>query len=271
MKKLKDRVALVTGAASGIGRAISLNLASEGVDVVIADVNEDGLRDTAEEIKSLGRRALPVRADISKREEVEELCQQALKEFGQVDILINNAGVALYAALEETDLSDWEWIMGINLWGPIYTVHYLLPRMIERKTGYIVNISSWAGLLGQPGNGAYSATKFGVVGLSEVLRIELERHGIGVTVVCPGVVRTNIFKSLRLKGFSQDVRKIPPFVGITPERIAKRITRAIKKNRAQVITGIGKFGYGLKRLSPTLARQIGRGGLKVFDKYKDNS
>ncbi len=268
MKDLKDKVALVTGAASGIGQAISLKLAQEGSDIVIADLNEQGLLDTADQIRSLGRKALHVKTDISRREEVENLCSKAIEEFGRVDILINNAGVALYAELKDTDLSDWEWLMGVNLWGPVYTLHYLLPQMIERKSGHIVNISSWMGLLGGPANGAYAATKFGVVGLSETLRIEMAKFKIGVTVVCPGVVRTNIFNSLQIKGYSTDVRNMPDFLGITPECISRRIVRAIKKNRTMVITGLGKFAFGLKRISPTLALQVMRGGLWMFSKYK---
>ncbi len=268
MKDLFGKVALVTGAGSGIGRAISLTLAGEGVDVVIADVNEDGLMDTAKRIRSLGRKALPVRTDISKQEEVEELCGKALEEFGRVDILVNNAGVAIYAELKDTNIADWERIMGVNLWGSVYTLNYLLPQMIERKSGHIVNLSSWGGLVGMPANGAYAVTKFGIVGMSEVLRIELRRFNIGVTVVCPGVVRTNIFNALQLKGYSSSIRNVPGFLGITPEFLSVRIVRAVKKNRAMVVTGIGKFGYRLKRFSPALSYQLGRIALWTFSRYK---
>lgn len=268
MKNLRDKVALVTGAASGIGRATSLKFAQEQADLVIADVNEEGLRDTAEQIKTMGRRALPVRTDISRREEVEKLCLQAIEEYGVVDILINNAGVALYAEVIDTDLSDWEWILGVNLWGAIYAQHYLLPQMVERRSGHIVNIASWVGLLGQPANGAYAVSKFGITGLSEVLRAELERYGIGVTLVCPGVVKTNIFDSVKLKGFKDTVREMPDYIGITPEQAAGKIVRAVKKNQALVLTDIAKVAHALRRLSPTLARQIGRGGVRAFLKHK---
>jgi len=269
MKDLKNKVALVTGAASGIGLAISLKLAQEGADVVIADLNETGLNDTAEKIHSLGKKALPVKTDISKRREVEKLCNQALKAFGRVDILINNAGVALYAELKDTDLKDWEWIMGINLWGQIYTLHYLLPQMIKQRSGHIVNLASWMGLVSAPANGAYAVSKHGVVALSEALRSEVAQYNIGVTVICPGVVRTNIFNALKIKGYSAEVRRMPSYAGITPEAMADRMISAIKHNRAMVVTGIGKFGYYLKRLSPALAEQLNRGGMWLYSRYKE--
>ena len=269
MKNLKNKIALVTGAASGIGRATSIAFAREGCDVVITDVNGEGLKPVAEEIKGLGRSALSVKADISNKNDVKILCEKALKEFGRVDVLINNAGVALYAEIKDTDLEDWEWIMGINLWGSIYTLNSLLPQMVENKCGHIVNVSSWAGLVGFGGNGAYCVTKFGVVGLSEVLRTEMERFNIGVTVVCPGAVQTNIFNSVKLKGFKKDIRKMPVFLSLTPEGMAKRIIRAVKRNKPQVITGVGKLGYLLKRISPAAGRFISRSGLVVFSKYKE--
>ncbi len=269
MKDLKDKIALVTGAASGIGRAASIAFARERCDVVITDVNGEGLKPVAEEIKALGRRALPVKADVSNKDDVKSLCEKAIGDFGRVDILVNNAGVALYAEIKDTDLSDWEWIMGINLWAHIYTLHYLLPQMVENRCGHIVNVSSWAGLVGFAGNGAYCVTKFGVVGLSEVLRTELERFNIGVTVICPGAVQTNIFNSLKLKGFKKDIRNMPVFLPMTPEAMAKKIIRAVKRNRPQVITGVGKLGYIAKRISPALGRFVSRSGLVVFSKYKE--
>ena len=271
MKNLRNKIALVTGAGSGIGRAISLKLAREGADVVIADLNEASLNDTAEAIRALGRQALPVVTDIAKRKEVEKLGNQALKTFGRVDILVNNAGVALYAELKDTSLKDWEWIMGVNLWGQIYALHYLLPQMIAQRSGHIVNLASWMGLFAAPANGAYAVSKHGVVALSEALRTEVAQYNIGVTVVCPGVVRTNIFNSLKIKGYNANVRRMPSYAGITPETMADRIIAAIKHDRAMVVTGIGKLGYYLKRLSPALAQQRGRGGLWLYSRYKTES
>jgi len=270
VRKLKDKVVLVTGAASGIGQALAVEFAKEGANLVITDINKDNLMATEEQVKSLGREVLAFQADIANKSDVKNLCNKALERYNHVDILINNAGVALYADFVDTDLNDWEWLMGIDFWGPVYALHYLVPRMVRRGSGHIVNLSSWMGLLGQPSNTAYCAAKFGIMGLSEALRIELDRHNIGVTVVCPGVVRTNIFKAIKLKGFSSEVRNMPSFLGLTPQRISKRIVRAVKWNKGTVITGFGKFAYTFKRLSPWAARIIGYAGVWGYSKFRED-
>ncbi len=268
MKNLKDKVVLVTGAGSGIGRASAVAFAREQSTLVITDIDDSSLQETAELVRAQGRDVLAERADISKRDEVKALCDRAVETFGRVDVLINNAGVALYAELVDTDLEDWEWVMGVNLWGTVYTLHELLPGMVKRRSGHIVNVASWVGLLGQPANSAYAASKFGVVGLTESVRAEVGRFGIGVSCVCPGIVKTNIFKALKLKGYKDDVRKMPSFLGKTPEQFAQLIVRAVKKNQALVLADLAWITFAMKRLSPTLGRQIGRGGVHVFGRHK---
>lgn len=267
MKNLHDKVALVTGSASGIGKATALKLAEEGAHLVLADINEEGLKSASSEIEALGRKALSVKTDVSKRDQVEQLCQKALAEFGRVDILMNNAGVALISEIKDTEFSEWEWILGIHLWGAIYTIHYLLPQMVERKSGHIINISSWAGILGTPTCGAYATAKFGLVGMSEVLRIELERFDIGVTVVCPGMVKTNVFSSAKMKGFKREFLEKSGTFGISPEAVARKIVRAVKRNQAVVLTDLAKVAWSAKRLSPALGRQF----LKVFLKASERA
>ena len=271
MKDLKNKVALVTGAATGVGEATSIAFAREGCDLVLATrKNAEGLQATAEKIRAMGRKALTVMADVSKRDDVEKLCQAAIKEFGRVDILMNNAGVGITCELKDMSLEDWEWIMGVNFWGTVYTLHFLLPHMIERKSGHIVNVSSGAGLFGLPANGAYTASKYGLVGLSEVLRTELERFNIGVTAVCPAVVRTPIFDATKVKGFKKDVTTPPAIFRMTPERAADQIVRAVKRNQALlVITALAKFCYNIKRVSPVLAQVVMRGMLKELLKKKE--
>jgi len=270
VKDLKNKIALVTGAATGIGEATSIAFAREGCDLVLATrKNAEGLKAAAEKIKAMGRKALTVMTDVSKRDDVEKLCQTALKEMGRVDILMNCAGVGLTCELKDMSLEDWDWIMGVNFWGPVYTTHFLLPH-IKRKSGHIVNVSSGAGLIGLPANSAYTASKFGLVGLSEVMQTELERYGIGVTAVCPAVVRTNIFESTKVKGFKKDVTTPPPFMRMTPDRAAKLIVKAVKRNQALlVITAFAKITYNIKRLSPALARLVARGMLKELLKKKE--
>lgn len=275
MKDFRDKVVLVTGAASGIGRATAMEFAREGANLVIADVDEPGLESIAAEVRSLGRKALPVKTDVSHRDEVETLCKRALQEFGKVDVLMNNAGVGMACEIKDTDLSDWEWIVGINLWGPIYTLFYLLPHMVERKSGHIINVASGAGLIGLPASGAYTTTKFGVVGLTEVLRTEMERFHIGVTAVCPGVVRTPIFDRTKVKGFKQGITRLTemkgnPFRGVTPEEAAKKIIGAVKRNQAVLVfTAFATVLYNMKRISPGLARMTARGMFNFFLKQKE--
>jgi len=269
MQQLHGKIALITGAASGIGRATAEAFAREGTDVVIADVNESGLKSAAESIRALGRKVVPIKADVSRRDEVEALVKEALAAYGRVDILMNNAGVGLAAEIKDMELSDWEWIMGINLWGTIYSLHYLLPHMVQRKSGHIVNVASGAGLCGLPISGAYTTTKFGLVGLSEVLRTELEGSNIGVTVVCPGVVKTNIFSATRVKGFPQGVTQLPDYMGMSSEKAATRILQAVKRNEAVlVLTPFAKVTFAVKRISPALGRQVARSVYKYFMKQK---
>jgi len=269
MKNFQDRVALITGGASGIGRATALEFARRGAHLVIADVNEAGALRTAEEIRALGRRALAVRTDVSRREEVEELSRKVFRDFGRVDILMNCAGVGLMAEIKDTGLSDWDWIMGINFSGSVHTLHYFLPRMIEQREGHIVNIASFAGVFGAPAVGAYTASKFALVGLTEVLRTELERFGIGVTAVCPGLVRTPILESIRLKGFSEKAKKFPDIISVSPERAANKIVRAVERNQAVLVfTFYAVAAYYIRRLSPELGRKIARMMFAQILKYK---
>jgi NAD(P)-dependent dehydrogenase (short-subunit alcohol dehydrogenase family) len=271
VKDLKNKIALVTGAATGIGEATSLAFAREGCDLVLATrANAKGLNATADKIRAMGRKALTVMTDVSKRDDVEKLCQTALKEFGRVDILMNNAGVGLGCELKDMSLEDWDWVMGVNFWGSVHTLYYLLPHMVERGSGHIVNVSSGAGLTGLPASGAYTASKFGLVGLTEVLRTEVERFGIGVTVVCPAVIRTNIFDSTRVKGFKKEVTKPPVFMKMTPEKASLLIIRGVKRNQAVlVITAFAKICYNIKRFSPALFRQVAKGMFSQSLKHKE--
>ncbi len=257
MKDFRDKSVLVTGAASGIGRATALAFAAEGANLIIADINEEGLKSVAEEIERLGRSALWVRTDVSRPDEVAALAQISIKEAGGVDVLMNNAGVGLVALIRDMDLADWEWILGINLWGAIYMIYHLLPQMIERGSGHIINLASGAGLVATPILGAYSTTKFALVGLSEAMRAELAVHNIGVSVVCPGVIRTPILQTTKVKGLSPKVKEIPEWIGTTPEKAAKAIVKGVKRNQARIIiTPSMKILAIVNRLLPGLVRAV---------------
>lgn len=258
--EITGKVGVVTGAGSGIGRATALALAREGADIVLSDINEDRLEQVRAEIEALGRKALAVRADVSKLADVQNLFGRSAVEMGRVDILMNNAGVHMMGPIENVTLADWEWILGINLWSVIFGVHVFLPHMLERGSGHIVNTGSMAGLI-PVGDASipYVATKCAVVGMSEGLAAYLRPKGIGVTVVCPSFVHTNIGKSGRfipsgdgLDGlrdtfyhsfgeeatpdqmalFSQMLQSEI----VSAESVAEKVVQAIKSGRVRVLT-----------------------------------
>jgi NAD(P)-dependent dehydrogenase (short-subunit alcohol dehydrogenase family) len=207
-------VAVITGGASGIGRGTALALARRGADIVLADIHTPRLADVSHEIRQLGRRVVAVECDVSRDEDVARLADQAESQMGPVAVVMNNAGVVLRGALEQIDLEDWRWCFGINVFGVIRGIRAFLPRMIERRHGWIVNTGSVAGLLALTGEGApYVASKFAVVGLSESLALYCRPFGIGVSLLCPGGVNTNLAQTSRS-------------IGMTPEREASETRMA---------------------------------------------
>jgi NAD(P)-dependent dehydrogenase (short-subunit alcohol dehydrogenase family) len=192
----KPRV-VVTGAGGGLGRAFSLELATRRARIIAADTDAAATEATAVAVRAAGGEAHAVVCDVSSSAEVERLGNLADETFGGADLVINNAGVAVAGPFEDVALADWEWIMGINLWGVIYGCRAFIPRFKAQKRGAILNVASAAGLLNMPEMGPYNVTKAGVVALSETLCAELAPHGISVTVLCPTFFRTNIIKSGR--------------------------------------------------------------------------
>jgi NAD(P)-dependent dehydrogenase (short-subunit alcohol dehydrogenase family) len=255
---LGGKTALVTGAASGIGKATALAFAERGADLFLCDVNEEGLKQTEGAAQALGRRVWTRRVDVASPEEMESFADAVHREVEAVDILMNNAGVGLGASLQESRLEDWRWIIGINLWGVIHGLHYFVPKMVERgRGGHVVNVSSAAGYIASEPLIAYSTTKFAVLGLSEGLYEELRPHGIGVTAVCPGIINTPIVETGRFRGRSADPelrRRGAEFYrrrNYTPERVAKNVLKAIQKNRRVApISPEAWVMYYLKRLAP---------------------
>jgi NAD(P)-dependent dehydrogenase (short-subunit alcohol dehydrogenase family) len=200
---VKGEVAVITGGASGIGRGTALALARQGADIVLADINVGRLQQVSAEIAALGRRVLAVPCDVARDDDVERLADAAEAQLGPVGLLMNNAGVVLRGALEHVDLADWQWCFGINVFGVIRGVHAFLPRMIARRHGYIVNTGSMAGLVPLTGEGApYIASKFAVVGLTEALALYARPFGIGVSLLCPGGVATNLAETGRSIGMT---------------------------------------------------------------------
>jgi NAD(P)-dependent dehydrogenase (short-subunit alcohol dehydrogenase family) len=219
MKEFKGKVAVITGAASGIGRGIAERCVREGMKVVLADIDEASLTKAETELKTLGGTVLGVRTDVSKRSDVELLAQRALDSFGAVHVLFNNAGVAAGGAPWEATWNDWEWVIGVNLWGVIHGVKVFTPLMLAQNTEcHIINTSSTAGLVVGCGSAPYAVTKHGVVALSESLYLALQQRNslVKVSVLCPGVVRTNIAYAERKR--PAELRN--EAVAMTPERQA---------------------------------------------------
>jgi NAD(P)-dependent dehydrogenase (short-subunit alcohol dehydrogenase family) len=245
LTSLTDRTAVVTGGASGIGRALALLFAREGANVVVADLDEAGMADTVAAVTRAGRRGLGVKTDVSRLAEVQALADRAFGDFGAVHVLCNNAGVALWGGLESVTHKDWEWAMGVNLWGVIHGVEAFVPRMVaSQQPGHVVNTASMAGLIASQGLGIYNTTKYAVVGLSETLQKDLRGYDIGVSVLCPMGVHTQIRQSernrpiaLRNATTERDGRAVE-LIGryLPPEHVAERVLRAIYANRLYVIT-----------------------------------
>ena len=205
--KFEGKIALVTGGASGIGRGIAHEVARRGADLVLADIHESRLADVVGEVQALGREAHGVICDVSKDADMERLRDEAFERFGRVDILCNNAGVAVMGPPERVEMADWEWILHINVLGLVRGVRAFVPAMLERGTGYVVNTASVAGTWAYTWDAApYITSKFAAYGYSEVLARSLRPQGIGVSVLCPGLITTNLAESVRVSGVPDDRR-----------------------------------------------------------------
>lgn len=243
MRDLSDRVVVVTGAANGIGMEMARAFATRGARLALADVDEDGLLALQEELERMGCEALTRVVDVSVAEEVGAFCDDVYREMGRTDVLCNNAGVALGGDLETMNLDDLRWLMGVNLMGVVHGCHFFYPRMVEQGGGHIVNTASAAGLFPFVGLALYSSSKYGVVGLSETLRAEAASRGIGISVICPGVIATDIVQRSRIRSGGE--RKTPEDLaaildrmlksrGYTPDRVAAAAVRAVERDRGVV-------------------------------------
>jgi NAD(P)-dependent dehydrogenase (short-subunit alcohol dehydrogenase family) len=242
--ELAGRVAVVTGGASGIGRAMAELFARERAKVVLADIDQHALAAVVQSIKARGGEALSVPTDVTDLKSVQALAESAFKTFGKVNVLCNNAGVALWGGLETATHRDWQWVLGVNLWGVIHGVEAFVPRMIASKEpGHIVNTASMAGLIASRGLGVYNTSKYAVVGLSETLAKDLRAYGIGVSVLCPMGVATQIRESARnrpadLENEAPGASEPVELIGRTlaPAAVAEMVLAAIRANRLYVIT-----------------------------------
>ncbi|MCX7632246.1 MAG: SDR family NAD(P)-dependent oxidoreductase [Turneriella sp.] len=246
MRTLENRVAVITGAGSGIGRALALLLARRGCHLALSDINSGTLHETAAQCR--GVRVFAETLDVADRKAMESYPERVVRELGAVHIVINNAGVALAATVEETTIEDYEWLMGINWWGVLYGTKFFLPYLRQADEAHIVNISSVFGLIGVPTQSAYNAAKFAVRGFTECLRQELAGTHIGVTCVHPGGIRTNIAAAARYKvgpdgnrDHASAAEKFARIARTSPEQAAEAIVRGIEDNSPRVLIGPEAF------------------------------
>jgi NAD(P)-dependent dehydrogenase (short-subunit alcohol dehydrogenase family) len=261
--KLKDKVAVVTGAASGIGRALALELAREGVAAVaISDVDEVGLAETAALVRASGTRVHTQRLDVADREAVLAYADAVKAEFGVVNLVINNAGISATGNLEDLTFERFDRVMNIDFGGVLNGSKAFLQHLIDSGDGHLVNVSSLFGLLAVPGQTPYNSAKFAVRGLTEALRQEMlvSGHNVGVTCVHPGGIRTNIAKNADTGGDPEGQKQIEMFeklfLRISPEAAAKTILKGVRKGKGRVLIGMdAKALDALVRLSgPTYQR-----------------
>jgi 3-oxoacyl-[acyl-carrier protein] reductase len=236
---LQGKVALVTGAGSqlGFGKAIALTLAKEGCDIIANDIDLPGAQETAKEVNALGRKAVPIKADISKKAEVNEMVKTAYDQFGKINVLVNNAGMGLAGKpFIEIPEEEWEKMINTNIWGLVYMLKAVLPGMIKQKSGKIINIASNAGKTGVPTASMYAATKAAMVSITRSLSIEVASLGINVNGIAPGTARTNLERSATPE-FVEMASHLPPLGRLTEPQDIANMTAFLASNAASDISG----------------------------------
>ncbi|MHA6493405.1 SDR family NAD(P)-dependent oxidoreductase [Pseudomonas borbori] len=269
MKSFENKVVAITGAGSGIGRALAYDLARQGSQLALADVDTNSLAQTASAARALGARVLHTRVDVADRAAMHAWADQVVREFGRVNVIFNNAGVAQGGTVEGNDYSDYEWIMAINYWGVVHGCKAFLTPIKATGDGHIVNVSSVFGLFAQPGMSAYNASKFAVRGFSEALRQELDLAACGVSASCvhPGGIKTNIAKTARMNASmsgvtGQDADQARQqfhdrLLRTTPERAARVIIQGVLANKRRILIGADAHVVDtMQRLFPTFYQRL---------------
>jgi NAD(P)-dependent dehydrogenase (short-subunit alcohol dehydrogenase family) len=243
-RDLNGRKVFITGAASGIGRAIALACARDGAVLFLTDITADTLDETASLAKEAGATVAWTQAgDISDHDAVRAMAKEITSEHGAMDMVMNVAGIAEWGTITAMPHDSWQRLINVNLMGPIHVMEYFIPPMIEAgKGGHLVNVSSAAGIIGMPWHAGYSATKFGLRGISEVLRFDLRHHGIKVSLVCPGGVDTGLTRTIRIAGVDTTSRRFQKVLGrfrshaVSPDKAAKAMLKGIRRGRFWVYT-----------------------------------
>ncbi len=236
-KRLENKISLITGAGQGIGKAIAMAFAREGSDVVLCDLNLEMAKEVASQIESLGQRSLAVKVDVSNARQVERMKEQVLKVFNHVDILVNNAGISKIVPFVDTTEELWDKILDVNLKGAFLVCRAFVPQMIERKTGKIINMSSKSGKIANAWFAAYCASKFGVIGLTQSLALDLAPYGINVNAICPGIVWTPHWDDL-MKDYAKKR-------GLKVHQVKDYLTGKIPLGRAQTPEDVARMAVFL--------------------------
>jgi 3-oxoacyl-[acyl-carrier protein] reductase len=253
MRTIRGKRALVTGAASGIGRAITLALATEGADLYLLDLDEPGLAAVVAEASKHSTQVVSRACDLANPAEVTAAGNALLQRWGGLDILINNAGISYHGRTERMTGEHWNRLLGVNLLAPIQLTRELLPALLAQEEAHILNVCSILGLVALPRFTAYQVSKFGLVGFSESLRAEYTCRGLGVTALCPGFVRTNIWQAMLGGDGARPMRSPPRWFFASPELVARKAVRAIYRNQGVVtVTWLARLLWFAKRLAPRL-------------------
>jgi len=257
MSFLSDAVAVVTGAGSGIGRALAQQLAATGSALALADIDEAGLLETAQSLEKRSALVTTHVLDVADEASVKAFAEEVGRRHGRATLLINNAGVALHGDFEEVSLDDFRWLMNINFWGTVYGVKFFLPLLKREKRAQIVNISSVFGIVAPAGQCAYAASKFAVRGFTEALRHELQGSNVGVSCVHPGGIRTQIARRARIGAGvtrtlgEEDVARFERLFRTSPEKAASRILRGVERSEPRILIGTDAYQIDiLQRLRP---------------------
>ncbi len=261
MKDFRGRVAVITGAASGIGRSLALQLADLGCDLALVDVRDEGLSATADDCRRSGRTVTTHIVDVSDRAAMEALPSAVDADHGRVDIVVNNAGVSVGSTLEDHTIEDFEWLMGINVWGVVYGCKFFLPLLRRSDDAYIVNLSSMFGLVGVPGQSSYCLSKFAVRGFSEAIAAELADSKIRVMSVHPGGISTNIARNMRWSGRQDGARaravKFFDRKAMSSDKAAARIVEGMQSgSQRKLIATEAYITDVVKRLVPVLPPSV---------------
>jgi NADP-dependent 3-hydroxy acid dehydrogenase YdfG len=264
MKSLEDKVVVVTGAGSGIGRALALNLAGKGSLLALSDVDEAGLAETVRQVEAAGvAKVRSDRLDVADRDAMARYALDVVQDFGRVNVVVNNAGVALAGDLADLEYADMDWIIGINFWGVVHGTKEFLPHLIASGDGHLVNLSSLFGLVAMPGQSIYNASKYAVRGMTEAIRIEMlaAGHPVGVTAVHPGGIKTAIARSARVSS-KEDATK-------TAQLFDKKLARMTPEKAASIILEQGVLGGKARVLVGIDAHLLHQFGRVLGARYQD--